>query len=98
MATPPSPSGGDTLGLKTSTFLTEYDLQAAINAAPFSPVHSRERSLRDVQGLQISQGRLVSEDNGHNPALLITRDNIATISKPPFDTARVYNAVAGFDW
>lgn len=94
-----TPSNGDrpgeTDGLKTSTFLAKNKCQAAINAAPFAPIHGEEGQPQDVQGLMISRGELVSPPTNY-PALLITKDNQATIASPPFQLRGVCNAVAGF--
>jgi len=94
-----TPSNGDrpaeTDGLRTSTFLARHKCQAAINAAPFAPVVSTEGAAHDVQGLHVSRGEKVSEPTNY-PALLITKDNKATIASPPFKLDGVWNAVAGF--
>jgi hypothetical protein len=87
---------GETDGLKTSTFLAEHKLQLAINAAPFGPIHKDERREQDVVGLHVSRGKLVSPGQGAFPALLLTKDNKATVAAPPFDLAGVENAVGGF--
>ncbi|MEZ5303392.1 MAG: phosphodiester glycosidase family protein [Verrucomicrobiales bacterium] len=86
---------GETDGLRTSNFLKAHGLQAAINAAPYSPVHGAEGQPQDISGLHISEGDLVSPP-GKLPALLLTEDNRATIAEPPFDTAATFNAVSGF--
>jgi len=94
-----TPSNGDrpaeTDGLRTSTFLAKYKCQAAINAAPFSPVANTDGEPQDVQGLHISRGERVSEPTNY-PALLITKDNKASVASPPFQLDGVFNAVAGF--
>jgi hypothetical protein len=94
-----TPSNGDrpgeTDGLKTSSFLAKHKCQAAINAAPFSPIHAEEGKPQDVRGLQVSRGERVSEPTNY-PALLITKDNQAAIAAPPFQLDRVFNAVGGF--
>ena len=94
-----TPSNGDrpaeTDGLKTSTFLARHHCQAAINAAPFSPIVGKEGQPQDVQGLQVAQGELVSSPTNY-PALLISKDNRASIASPPFQLDGVWNAVGGF--
>jgi hypothetical protein len=96
-----TPGNGDrpehTDGLKTSTFLTRYKCQLAINASPFSPIHEEEGKPQKIIGLTVSQGKLVSPSDGGYPALLITKDNRVTIAEPPFDLQGVYNAVCGFN-
>lgn len=89
-------AAGETDGLKTSTFLTKYKLQVAVNAAPYGPIHAVEDKPQNVAGIQVSGGRLISETEGSYPAILFTRDNKATIAAPPFNLAGIENAVGGF--
>jgi hypothetical protein len=95
-----TPGNGDrpdhTDGLKTSTFLTRHGCQLAINAAPFSPIHKEEGKPQKIHGLTISGGKQVSPPHDNSPALLITNDNKARISAPPFDTKDIETAVGGF--
>lgn len=99
LATPDNgPEEGETAGSRTSTFLRTHNLQAAINAAPFSPVAAKEGVPQDVVGLHISEGKVVSPPGPkHYPALVITRDNRARIldrcDAVPKDA---WNAVGGF--
>jgi len=86
---------GETDSLKTSSFLARHKCQVAINAAPFAPVVEEEGKPQDVRGLMVSQGDVVSQAESF-PALLITRDNKATIADPPFHLDGVLNAVGGF--
>jgi hypothetical protein len=86
---------GETDGLKTSSFLAKHKCQAAINGAPFSPVVGTEGQSLHVNGLQVSCGEVVSQST-NRPALLITKDNKATIASPPFQLEGVWNAVGGF--
>lgn len=87
---------GETDGAKTTTFLKQHKLQVAINAAPFSPVEQKEGSPRDVVGVNVSRGKLVSDASVNYPALLLTKDNKARIAEPPFDFTGIENAVGGF--
>src|SRR5690606_26034778 len=88
---------GETDGKRTSTFLREHALQAAINAAPFSPIHREENLPQDIAGLAISDGSLVSPpDDSARPALVITKEGRARIAKPPFDLDAIEHAAAGF--
>jgi hypothetical protein len=95
-----TPDNGDrpdhTDGLKTSTFLTRYKCQLAINAAPFSPIHTEEGKPQIIEGLTVSDGKIVSPAKGNYPALLITKDNQVRLARPPFKLDGVYNAVSGF--
>jgi hypothetical protein len=97
LATPPAKDGGtQTLGRKTSSFLVEHKCQVAINASSFAPVRQEEGKEQDVDGLHISNGRLVSKGNGKYDALLISKSNQAWVASPPFDTTDVETAVGGF--
>lgn len=95
-----TPSNGDrpdhTDGLKTSTFLTRYKCQLAINASPFSPIHKEEGQPQKIEGLTISEGKIVSPERLAYPALLITKDNRVSIASPPFQLEGVHTAVSGF--
>lgn len=96
-----TPDNGDrpdhTDGLRTSSFLTRYKCQLAINASPFSPIHATEGKPQKIVGLTISGGRVVSPEQPGYPALLLTKDNRATIAEPPFKLDGVENAVCGFN-
>lgn len=95
-ATPPNAAGEKhTIGLRTGSFLAEHRLQAAINAAPFGPIHREEGKPVGIVGLTVSNGRVVSPPT-RLPALVITRRNEARIVEPPFDLKDVRTAVAGF--
>ncbi|MFO0841057.1 MAG: phosphodiester glycosidase family protein [Gemmataceae bacterium] len=97
LATPPNGDRpGDTDGLKTSTFLTRHRCQLAINAAPFAPIHKEEGQPQTIEGLTVSCGKLVSKERKGRPALLLAKDNRATIAMPPFDLKGTHNAVGGF--
>ncbi len=87
---------GDTFGLKTSTFLSRYRCQVAINASPFSPIHKEEGQPQTIESLTISEGQIVSPARTSYPALLITKDNQVKIAQPPFDLKGVHTAVCGF--
>lgn len=100
LATPPADDSSkpkaETLGLKTSHFLEKHKLQVAINAAPYSPVLEQEGQSQDVQGLQISRGKRVSDWHKDLPALTITKDNRANIVPANSPLDHVFNAVGGF--
>ncbi|MCS6865474.1 MAG: phosphodiester glycosidase family protein [Gemmataceae bacterium] len=95
-----TPSNGErpdhTDGLKTSTFLTRYKCQLAINASPFSPIHKEEGQPQKIEGLTISEGKVVSPERLAYPALLITKDNRVAIRRPPFQLEDIHTAVSGF--
>lgn len=98
-----APSNGEKPGecdsLKTSTFLKRHHLQVAINCAPFHPVLNEEEKAQDVIGLAISEGKLVSPSEEKFAALLISKDNRASIVKQTalLDIKNVENACGGFD-
>lgn len=92
---------GETDGMKTTSFLKNYKLQAAINAAPYDPVPLFENGPEDISGLSISEGKIVSpflEKEKSFPALILTKENAAKIAAPPFgDLKEAWNVVCGFN-
>jgi hypothetical protein len=105
-----TPSNGDlpleTNAQTTSEFLDEYDLQVAINAnffEPFDPNNPIVREPKDLAGLAISEGEIVSPSEdifyGVFPSysLLITEDNDAEITrtKTNDDFPNIFTAVSG---
>ena len=96
MATPGAAvEGGHTYGRKTTTLLRQYGLQAAVNAAPFSPVVSVEGWPHSISGLTMCAAEVVSPPSGL-PALLIGCDNTVVFAEPPFEIRDTCTAVAGF--
>lgn len=95
-----TPSNGDerldTNSLRTSSFLSRYKLQVAINASPFNPIHFFEGLPTDVVGLSISEGNLYSEPEGNRDVLLIFSNKRPEITKPSGDYENVAYAVGGF--
>jgi exopolysaccharide biosynthesis protein len=87
---------GETDSQKTSTFLTENQLQAAINGSPFDIVHPTEGRPQDVKGLLISNGELISSASKF-PYLAITKKNRARLyaAATPFPKD-AWNAIGGF--
>ncbi|GIW86295.1 MAG: hypothetical protein KatS3mg108_0619 [Isosphaeraceae bacterium] len=96
-----TPANGDrpdhTDSLKTSSFLTRYRCQLAINAAPFSPIHEQEGQPQKVLGLTISRGNLVSPEEAGYPSLIVTKDRRAIIAPSPPTLDEVDTAVSGFE-
>jgi exopolysaccharide biosynthesis protein len=98
-----TPANGDrpleTDALYTSSFLKNFGLQAAINAAPFGPLAKTEGQAMDISGPAISQGTLVSPaKNSRYPALVIKKNNEASVTTK-FNTAEPGEAwivVSGF--
>src|SRR5262245_19467438 len=80
LATPPMADKATvTAGLKTSTFLTSYRCQVAINGGPFAPVRSEEGGEQTLDGLHVSGGKVVSKGNGKYHALLLSKKNRARV-------------------
>ena len=97
-----TPSNGDapleTFGQTTTTFVQTYGVAVGVNAGFFSPVNTTPNDPRDVTGLAISQGIVVSPHTSDHEVLLITRSNAVTIAAaPPANYSNVWTAVAGSD-
>lgn len=90
----------DTTSDTTTDFLKKHHVQLAINAGFFTPCcHSTEES-KDILGISISEGKIVSApstDGKYDVALLIGRHNQAKITavQPNTDLGKVFTAVAG---
>jgi hypothetical protein len=85
----------------TTDFLTDYDLQLAINANYFSRVEEPEGLLRwmyvpgdlaDVIGLAMSDGLTYQSGVSYSPVMYITADNEISFQTPP---DAPWNAIAG---
>lgn len=100
--TPSNGAGADeTNAQKCSQFLVGGNLQIAINANFFSPAcNLGSGGTRDLQGLAISQGVIVSpqEADPRANSLLMTQNNTAWFAHAPFDTTGIYNAITGDVW
>lgn len=97
-----SPHSGskETISETTRQFATEHHLQVAINAGFFTPCCNVDPREEDILGLTVAEGKVIappSSDGTYNEALMITRDNDATIGvvSPGADLSRVYTAVTG---
>lgn len=95
---------GDTNAQTTSSFLETYDLQVAINANFFSPCCAASPQPKDVLGLAVSNGSVVSPSDynaippgGNAYSLGITAGNEALIQyfAPGADVSSLYTAVSG---
>jgi hypothetical protein len=102
-----TPSNGaaalETFGQTTGTFVTTYGLQAAVNANFFSLVTSIPNDPRDLSGLCISQGTLVSppESGTFTTALIVTRSNVANIIVTTSNTVpatNIFTAITGAEY
>lgn len=79
-----TPSNGtnalETFGQTTTTFVNTYGVAVGINANFFSPVTTIPNDPRDLSGLAISRGDIVSPYESARPiSMLITRTNKASI-------------------
>lgn len=78
----------ETIAQTTSQFLDEFDLQVAVNANFFAPCCDPMAEPKDLIGLAISDGNIVSPSDGMisdniglvPDSLLLTKDNQATIA------------------
>jgi exopolysaccharide biosynthesis protein len=105
--TTPHTGTKETVSETSKEFATEEHLQVAINAGFFAPCCNEKPEEKDILGLSISEGKIVSppyvdpKNNGGDPtyhdALLITKDNVATIEKvtEATDLTKFYTAVTG---
>jgi hypothetical protein len=92
----------ETDGFKTSTFLQRTGCQAAVNGAPYWPVHAEEGKPQNVVGLVVNRGVLVSpvDANEPMPALVFrrraARELRALPESLPIDLEGIETAVGGF--
>jgi hypothetical protein len=92
----------ETDGFKTSTFLRRTGCQAAVNGAPYWPVHAEEGKPQNVVGLVVNRGVLVSpvDANEPMPALVLRRNadgKLRAAPEPlPIELAGIETAVGGF--
>jgi hypothetical protein len=96
-----TPAGGpkETIGQTTTTFVNTYGVAVGINANFFSPVSTIPNDPRDLSGLAISRGNIVSSFESSRPiSMLLTRDNKASIVTASQTTYTNYwTAVSGSD-
>jgi len=98
-----TPSNGaaplETTSQNASQFLTQYGLQVAVNTSFYTPCCSSIPEGKDLIGLAISEGALVSPAQAEaRAALLITWANVASLVNTvdePWSTAGVRTAFAG---
>ncbi len=93
----------DTLPLEartTSQFLSEFDLQLAVNGDGFEPWYSRgifnfyphKGDPVAPIGLAASKGNIYSQETDDEPKLFISRTNQAQFNTP---TGKIYNIISG---
>lgn len=98
--TAPHQGSLNTVASTTSSFLTKFGLQVAVNANFFAPCCNATAEDKTVLGLAVSDGNIVAVPNsipGQNAGLLITRKNEASIvdNSEQMDLTNVFNAVTG---
>lgn len=87
----------ETDGMFTSTFLKREKCQVAINAGVFSPVTNDEGTAKDILGLHIAKGKLVSPWQDGYQVLAIEKDNRGSFLRTdPKDYSKIETAVSGF--
>src|SRR5262245_17532042 len=88
----------ETFGQTTTTFVQSYGVAAGVNANFFSPVNITPNDPRDLSGLAISQGIIVSAFENGRPSVLITRSNqVSFVTSAPANYNNVWTAVSGSD-
>lgn len=97
-----TPSGStapfETTGQTTTTFVQTYGVAVGVNANFFSPVSTTPDDPRDLSGLAVSQGNIVSPFESIRPAILITRSNQVTFTTTaPGSYSNIWTAVSGSD-
>ncbi len=97
-----TPAGGEppweTIGQTTTTFVQTYGVSVGVNANFFSPVSTIPDDPRELSGLAVSRGDIVSTFANGRPAVLISKGNQASFAQTaPPSLANVWTAVAGSD-
>ncbi len=95
-----TPGNGDgaleTFGQTTTAFVNEHGLAIGVNANFFSPVTTIADDPRDLRGLAVSRGVVISPAEDAYPAAMITRSNQASfITVPSGGMGSVWTAVSG---
>jgi exopolysaccharide biosynthesis protein len=96
--TTPHSGSLETTSQTTSQFLASSGSQVAINAAFFDPCgcSTTTSDAKNLEGLAISSGALVSPDQVGNASLLITQDNHASMAAGgTANTSNIWTAVSG---
>jgi hypothetical protein len=97
-----TPSGGtapfETIGQTTTTFVQTYGVAVGVNANFFSPVSTIPNDPRQLSGLAISEGNIVSPFASGYPSILITRSNqVSFTTTAPGSYSNIWTAVSGSD-
>jgi exopolysaccharide biosynthesis protein len=93
----PSNGAGDleTFGQTTTTFVNTYRVAVGVNANFFSPVSTIPNDPRELSGLAVSQGNLVSPFESIRPSVLFTRSNVVSFVTSSPSLTNVWTAVSG---
>lgn len=84
-------------GIYASTFLKQQKCQVAINAGAFGPVTDLEGTEKNILGLHIANGKIISPWQSGYHALTISKSNLAAITKDePSNLTEIQTAVSGF--
>ncbi len=96
--TPTANTDYETIGATTKKLTQEQGTYFAINASPFSYPATRFSPKRDIEGLYIYKGKLISQPNENYAALCFTEDKKAFIvnSQSLENTQEAYFAFGGF--
>ncbi|MDR1901421.1 MAG: phosphodiester glycosidase family protein [Treponema sp.] len=89
---------------KISSFVRRYDCLAGINTSPFSPVSGKEGEARTIEGITVSEGRVVALPDTRFDALVFYAGGKAAIvsqaglsvSDTESADGNIRNAVGGF--
>ncbi len=97
-STPDSGENYEAIGKTTKDFATRQGAYFAINASPFSYPATRLSAKRNIEGLYIYEGKIISQPNENYAALCFTKDNKAFIinSQSLETTQEAYFAFGGF--
>ncbi len=75
---------GEVSSRLTTTFLTEFGLEAALNATGFDGPFSIEGASTEILGFSVSGGQVISPVSGDAPVFLVTQTGEARIERAPF--------------
>jgi exopolysaccharide biosynthesis protein len=89
---------GSLPALTVSGFTAKYNCIAAMNAGPFSPVSSKVGEKRDLTGVFVSSGRLISPPHPRYDCLLIYDEGYAAVltQRKIRDFTGIRHAIGGF--
>jgi len=94
-----SSDGKQTFGTKVSSFVSDNNLIAGINAAPFDVISSREGQPIKNMGVVISAGEMIAPLNPRFDALVFYKSGNAAIVRQAAisQTEDIENAIGGFN-